>query len=141
MPKMKFEQKENMSRTEAAARLSAIADALGSDAEFELERGGEKLEFNVPDQVRFELEVEIADIETPCSRTVSPRTSASTRLNTTYAPLTTTSTTSRTALFAESTNEGRERPKSARRTWPLERADRTRPVRRENSSSVKYPRA
>ena len=48
MPKLKFEQKENMSRTEAAARLSAIADALGSDAEFELERGGEKLEFNVP---------------------------------------------------------------------------------------------
>ena len=64
MPKLKFEQKENMSRTEAAARLSAIADALGSDAEFELERGGEKLEFNVPDQVRFELEVEIDDNET-----------------------------------------------------------------------------
>ena len=64
MPKLKFEQKENLSRTEAAARLSAIADALGSDAEFELERGGEKLEFNVPDQVRFELEVEIDDNET-----------------------------------------------------------------------------
>ena len=64
MPKMKFEQKENMSRTEAAARLSAIADALGSDAEFELERGGEKLEFDVPDQVRFELEVEIDGNET-----------------------------------------------------------------------------
>jgi amphi-Trp domain-containing protein len=59
MPKMKFEQKENMSRTEAAARLSAIADALASDVEFELERGGEKLELHVPDQVRFELEVEI----------------------------------------------------------------------------------
>jgi amphi-Trp domain-containing protein len=64
MPKLKFEQKENMSRTEAAARLWAIADALGSDAEFELERGGEKLEFNVPDQVRFELEVEIDGNET-----------------------------------------------------------------------------
>jgi amphi-Trp domain-containing protein len=64
MPKMKFEQKENMSRTEAAARLSAIADALGSDVEFELERGGEKLELQVPDQVRFELEVEIDDNET-----------------------------------------------------------------------------
>ena len=64
MPKLKFEQKENMSRTEAAARLSAIADALGSDAEFELERGGEKLEFNVPEQVRFELEVEIDGNET-----------------------------------------------------------------------------
>ena len=35
MPKLKFEQKENMFRTEAAARLSAITDALGSDAEFD----------------------------------------------------------------------------------------------------------
>jgi amphi-Trp domain-containing protein len=58
------EQKQNLSRTGPAAGLSAIADALASDAEFELERGGEKLEFNVPDQVRFELEVEIDDNET-----------------------------------------------------------------------------
>ena len=65
------------------------------------------------------IRLRTADVETPCSRTVSPRRSASTRLNTTYAPLTTTSTTSRTALCAESTNEGRERPKSARRTWPV----------------------
>ena len=64
MPKLKFEQKENMSRTEAAARLSAIADALGSDAELELERGGEKLELNLPEQVRFVLEVEIDGNET-----------------------------------------------------------------------------
>jgi amphi-Trp domain-containing protein len=64
MPEMKFEQKENLSRAEAAARLSAIADALGSDDKFELERGGEKLELRVPDQVRFELEVEIKDDET-----------------------------------------------------------------------------
>ena len=64
MPKLKFEQKENLSRAEAAARLSESADALGSEAEFELERGGEKLEFNVPDQVRFELEVEIDGNET-----------------------------------------------------------------------------
>ena len=64
MPKLKFEQKENMFRTEAAARLSAIADALGSDAEFEHERGGEKQELKVPDQVRFELEVEIDGNET-----------------------------------------------------------------------------
>jgi len=64
MPEMKFEQKENLSRTEAAARLSAIADALGSDDKFELERDGEKLELRIPDQVRFELEVEIKDDET-----------------------------------------------------------------------------
>ena len=64
MPEMKFEQKEDLSRKEAAARLSAIADALGSDDKFELERGGEKLELRVPDQVRFELEIEIKDDET-----------------------------------------------------------------------------
>ena len=61
---MKFEQKEVLSRKEAAARLSAIADALGSDDKFELERGGEKLELRVPDEVRFELEVEIKGDET-----------------------------------------------------------------------------
>jgi amphi-Trp domain-containing protein len=64
MPEMKFEQKESLSRAEAAARLSAIADALASDDKFELERGGETLELRVPDQVRFELEVEIKDDET-----------------------------------------------------------------------------
>jgi amphi-Trp domain-containing protein len=64
MPEMKFERMETLSRMEAAARLSAIAEALGSDDKFELERGGEKLELSVPDQVRFELEVEIKDDET-----------------------------------------------------------------------------
>ena len=64
MPEMKVEQRETLSRTEAAARLSAIADALGADEKFELERGGEKLELRVPDSVRFELEIEINDHET-----------------------------------------------------------------------------
>jgi amphi-Trp domain-containing protein len=64
MPAMKFEQKQTLSRAEAAARLSAIADALGADEKFQLERGGEKLELDVPDQVRFELEIEIKGDET-----------------------------------------------------------------------------
>jgi amphi-Trp domain-containing protein len=64
MTEMKFEQKEFLSRMEAAGRLAAIADALGSGDKFELERGGEKIELRVPDQVRFELEVEVKDDET-----------------------------------------------------------------------------
>jgi amphi-Trp domain-containing protein len=64
MTEMKFEQKEELSRAEAAARLSAIADAFGTGDKFELERGGETLELRVPDHVRFELEVELKDDET-----------------------------------------------------------------------------
>jgi amphi-Trp domain-containing protein len=63
MPKLKFEKKETLSRKEAASRLREIAQALGAGQEFELKRGGEKLEFDVPDEVTFELEIEIEDGE------------------------------------------------------------------------------
>jgi amphi-Trp domain-containing protein len=61
---MKFKKKESMSRDEAAERLAQIADALAHGGEFELERGGEKVQLDVPDQVALELEVEIKDGET-----------------------------------------------------------------------------
>ena len=61
---MKFKKTETMSRAEAAARLSEVANALGSGSEFELERGGEKLKLDVPDEVTLELEVEVKDDET-----------------------------------------------------------------------------
>ncbi len=64
MPEFKFEKKEALTRKEAAAWLSAIAKALGSDGSFELEREGEKLSLSVADEVRVELEVEIEDDET-----------------------------------------------------------------------------
>jgi amphi-Trp domain-containing protein len=64
MPKLKFEKKETLSRKEAAARLREIAQALGAGGEFELNRGGETLEFDVPNEVSFELEIEIEDDET-----------------------------------------------------------------------------
>jgi amphi-Trp domain-containing protein len=64
MPKLKFEKKETLSRKEAAARLREIAQALGAGEEFELNRGGEKLEFDVPNEVEFELEIEVEDGET-----------------------------------------------------------------------------
>jgi amphi-Trp domain-containing protein len=63
MPKLKFEKKETLPRKEAAARLREIAQALGAGQEFELKRGGEKLEFDVPDEVTFELEIEVEDGE------------------------------------------------------------------------------
>ena len=64
MPGMKFKKKESLSREEAAARLMEIAGALGDGEEFELERGGEKLQLDVPAEVTLELEVEIKDGET-----------------------------------------------------------------------------
>jgi amphi-Trp domain-containing protein len=64
MPKLKFEKKETLSRKEAAARLREIAQALGAGEEVELKRGGEKIEFDVPDEVAFELEIEMEDGET-----------------------------------------------------------------------------
>jgi amphi-Trp domain-containing protein len=56
---MKFEKKEVLSRKDAAARLSEIAEALGSGGDFELQGGGEKLKLDVADEVTFELEVEL----------------------------------------------------------------------------------
>ena len=64
MPKLKYEKKETLSRKEAAARLGEIAQALGTGEEFELKHGGEKLEFDVSNEVTFELEIEIEDGET-----------------------------------------------------------------------------
>lgn len=63
MAEVKFKKKESMSRADAAARLSEVADALAS-GQFELERDGEKLELDVPDEVTLELEVEVEDNET-----------------------------------------------------------------------------
>jgi amphi-Trp domain-containing protein len=64
MPKLKYEKKETLSRKEAAARLREIAQALGAGEEFELKRGGEKLEFDVPNEVMFEFEIEVEDGKT-----------------------------------------------------------------------------
>jgi amphi-Trp domain-containing protein len=64
MPEFKFEKKEVLTRKEAAGWLSAIAKALSSGDEFELERGGGKLKMDVADKVMLEIEVEIDDHET-----------------------------------------------------------------------------
>jgi amphi-Trp domain-containing protein len=64
MPEMKFKKTESLSREEAAARLTEIARALSHGEQFELERGGEKVKLDVPDEVTVEYEVEIEDGKT-----------------------------------------------------------------------------
>ena len=64
MPEMKFKKTQSLSREEAAARLTEIAQALSQGEEFELERGGEKLKLDVPEEVTLEFEVEIEDGKT-----------------------------------------------------------------------------
>jgi amphi-Trp domain-containing protein len=66
MTNMKLKKLEHITRVEAAAQLTEIAKALRNSGKFELERGGEKLELelDVPENILFELEVEIKDGET-----------------------------------------------------------------------------
>jgi amphi-Trp domain-containing protein len=56
---IEIEKKETLGREEAAARMRAIADALAADSDVEFEQGGTKIKFNVPDQVRFKVELEV----------------------------------------------------------------------------------
>jgi amphi-Trp domain-containing protein len=64
MTNVKFKKQERLTRIEAATRLTEIARALRHSAKFELERGGETLELDVPEEVMLEFEVEIEDDET-----------------------------------------------------------------------------
>jgi amphi-Trp domain-containing protein len=60
---LEIEQKETLSREEAAARMHAIADMLARNTEIELERAGTRIVVKVPDEVRFKLEVEVESDE------------------------------------------------------------------------------
>jgi amphi-Trp domain-containing protein len=62
--KMKFKKQEHLTRVEAAARLTEIAEALRNSAKFEMERGGVELELDVPEDVMLEFEVEVEGGET-----------------------------------------------------------------------------
>ena len=61
---LKIESKETLSRVEAAARLRAIADELGSHNDVELDWGGKQVRVHVADEVRLELEIEVGEDET-----------------------------------------------------------------------------
>ena len=53
------EQKERLSREEAAARLHALADMLARHNDIEFNRGGMRFTVRVPDEVELKLELEI----------------------------------------------------------------------------------
>lgn len=58
---LEIEEKQQLQREAAAARLRAIADALERHNGLTLERSGKRIEVRVPDRVELELEVEIED--------------------------------------------------------------------------------
>lgn len=59
MPKLEIKRKSQLSRQEVADRLIALGQALASGSEVELGSGGDSIEISVPEQVRWELEIEI----------------------------------------------------------------------------------
>lgn len=59
MSDVKVELKELVSRGDAAAWLSTLSDAFGSDGHVELPMGPSTVRVHVPDRVRAEIEVEV----------------------------------------------------------------------------------
>jgi len=59
MELIEIEEKARLRREEAAARLRAIADMLSKHNEVSFERDGLRYKVRVPDEVDFELEIEI----------------------------------------------------------------------------------
>lgn len=55
------DDRQRMSREDAAARLRAIADVLARHNQIELERGGRRITVAVPDQVDLTVEVEVGE--------------------------------------------------------------------------------
>ena len=61
MKDIKFEQKDSLTRLEAADQLSALAVALRHGGNAELDFGPGTLSLRIPDDLRTELEVEVGD--------------------------------------------------------------------------------
>ena len=57
------EQKDHVTREEAARRLRALADMLARHNDIELERGGMRFTVHVPDEVDLKIELEIESDE------------------------------------------------------------------------------
>jgi amphi-Trp domain-containing protein len=60
---LEIEQKETLSREEAAARLRTFADHLARNNDIEFERGGMKIRVHVPDEVNLKVELELESDE------------------------------------------------------------------------------
>ena len=57
------EQKETVSREEAAGRLRELADMLARHNDLEFQRGGMHFTVHVPDEVQLKVELEIESDE------------------------------------------------------------------------------
>jgi amphi-Trp domain-containing protein len=64
MDLMKLQEKDTLSREEAAARLHAVADELASGNDIVMERNGLRFVAHVPSIVHLKTEFEIDDDET-----------------------------------------------------------------------------
>ena len=64
MDLVELKEKSVLSREEAAARLHAIADELGSGNSIRIERDGIRFVAHVPAEVRLKVEFEVGDDET-----------------------------------------------------------------------------
>jgi amphi-Trp domain-containing protein len=60
---LEVEQKERVSREEAAARLRRLADMLSRHNDIEFERGGLRFTVRVPDEVNLKIELEVESDE------------------------------------------------------------------------------
>jgi amphi-Trp domain-containing protein len=60
---LEIEQKETLSREDAAQRLHAIADMLARQNDIEFERGGMRFNVHVADEVELKLELEVESDE------------------------------------------------------------------------------
>jgi amphi-Trp domain-containing protein len=56
---LEMEQKEKLTRKEAAARLKAFAEKLAKSNDIEFERGGMQIKVHVPDEVELKVELEL----------------------------------------------------------------------------------
>ncbi|MEY9968302.1 amphi-Trp domain-containing protein [Streptacidiphilus sp. MAP12-16] len=61
MKDLKFEQKDSLSRLEAADRLSALADALRHGGNAELDLGPGTVSLRIPEELRSEIEIEVGN--------------------------------------------------------------------------------
>lgn len=64
MEPVKIESKQKMSRADAAAFLSGLADQLAAGDEVELDRDGLQVKFGVADEVELEVELELEEGKT-----------------------------------------------------------------------------
>lgn len=63
MDLFEIDERAQLRREDAAARLHALADALARNNAIEFERDGRRITVQVPDEVNFKLEVEIESDE------------------------------------------------------------------------------